>query len=306
MSFPRATKPSVCLRLDWTIDTSVFPAKHFVGEWLATLTDRLSPQSDTPLLDGQVLLAHTLSQPRSWVMAHPEAALSASQAQEVGEYLLRLEAGEPLPYVLGVQEFYGLTFHVTPDVLIPRPETELLVEKALAGMRERCQPHVLDVGTGSGCIVVSLASHQPAAHFTACDISPAALHIAQENARWHGVDPLITFLQCDLFPPAACRYDIVCANLPYIPVEVLGRLRVSRWEPHLALDGGADGLYWIARLLQEAPGKIAAGGMLLLEIEASQGAAVSALAKNAFPQAKLGLFPDLAGKDRLVQITLAA
>ena len=251
-----------------------------------------------------MLLAHTLGCVRSWVMAHPEAALSEPQVQELSAFLRRLEEGEPLPYVLGVQEFYGLTFRVTPAVLIPRPETELLVEKALAAMQTRNCASVLDVGTGSGCIVVSLAKYRPAVQYTACDISPAALRVAQGNARRHGVEPSITFVQSDLFPPAAARYDLICANLPYIPAEELGRLRVSRWEPHLALDGGPAGLDCIARLLQQAPERIAAGGLILLEIEASQGQAVMALAQVAFPLAKLDLFADLAGKDRLVQIDL--
>jgi len=309
----------------------------------------------------QVLLAHILDKPRAWVMAHPEAVLTDEQAQALEMARARVEGGEPLPYVLGRWEFFGLDFVVTPDVLIPRPETELLVEQALEWWRNSkseirnallcrnpkseirnallCRNpkseirNVLDVGTGSGCIAIALAVHVPELHITATDISSAALVVARANAQKHGVADRIQFLQADLFNVTrsmlhvprsepnvqrgtACpepvegfnveRFDLVVANLPYIPTGTLRTLEVYGKEPSLALDGGPDGLAFIQRLLQDAPGHLTPGGQVLLEIEASQGEAVRTLGRTIFPDAEVDILPDLAGLDRLLRIHLKA
>lgn len=272
---------------------------------LQAIRNRLAPTSDTPGLDAQVLLADLLGRPRAWVLAHHEASLTLDQSRRLEERLTRLERGLPLPYELGHWEFFGLDFLVTPDVLIPRPETELLVEHALAWLRSRKgAPCIVDVGTGSGCIAVALAVKAPDARLLASDISIAAVRLARENARRHGASQRVAFLACDLLPPVQARFDLICANLPYIPQASLAALPVAHREPLLALDGGLDGLSTIRRLLSGAGGVLSAGGLLLLEIEASQGERALELARRSFPEADVRLFTDLAKRDRLVSVQI--
>ena len=250
-----------------------------------------------------MLLGHILGRTRTWVLAHPEAHLSSDQEHALRDALTRLEAGQPLPYVLGHWEFYGLDFIVTPDTLIPRPETELLVEQALSWSHTRTKPlRAADIGTGSGCIAISLALNASNAHVLGCDISLTALHVAKANANRHRVSGNVDFVQCDLLPPVKVQFDLICANLPYIPTETLHSLKVYQKEPALALDGGEDGLGQIRRLLNETETVLAPGGLLLLEIEASSGEAVHSLAHEAFPKAEVQVLPDLTGRDRLVSV----
>lgn len=259
--------------------------------------------SDTPALDAQTLLAHCLGKPRSWLFTHPEESLPDSVISTYQQDLDALERGIPLPYILGSWEFYGLKFTVTPDTLIPRPETELLVEKALDWIHlrpENCL--VVDVGTGSGCIAIALAKNNPNLSIIATDISYPALNTAQSNAIQHGVVDRVKFLQADLIPPISGHFDMICANLPYIPTQTLQKLEISAREPDLALDGGLNGLNFIARLIEEAPVHIAPGGIILIEIESSQGAKIQNLALQAFPNADVEVLPDLSGRDRLITI----
>jgi release factor glutamine methyltransferase len=260
-----------------------------------------------PRLDRQILLAHVLGQSRAWVLAHPEAALTEGQTREWKAALAHLRRGVPLPYVLGRWEFCGLEFIVTPEVLIPRPETELLVETALSRIRQAGSAirTCIDIGTGNGCIAIALALHAPSLSLTATDISSDALAIAHANAEKHGVAGRIELHTADLFAcPALAdrRFDLLVANLPYIPSWTLRTLEVYGREPSLALDGGPDGLDLIRRLLQTAPPHLTAGSALLLEIEASQSSAVLELARQAFPQADTRVLPDLSGRDRLLEI----
>ncbi len=261
--------------------------------------------SDTPTLDAQTLLAHCLGKSRSWLLTHPEVSLTNSVFSSLQQEINSLERGIPLPYVLGHWEFYGLDFTVTADTLIPRPETELLVDKALDWLNLQPQPcRAADIGTGSGCIAVALAKHNPDVFVIATDISYPALRIARTNTIQHKLDQQVNFLQTDLFPPIADRFDLVCANLPYIPTQILQNLEVSGREPELALDGGSNGLNLIGRLLEGAPAHMAPGGILLIEVESSHGAKVKNLAQRAFPSATIEVLPDLSRKDRLVTIQL--
>ena len=256
-----------------------------------------------PRFEAQLLLAHILGRSRAWVLAHPEADLSADQQARLEQALSRWQAGVPLPYILGHWEFYGLDFALTPEVLIPRPETELLVETALAWLK--AHPEVdsaVEVGTGSGCIAVALAVHAPSLHLTATDCSAEALRVAQHNARTHGVSRRISFRQADLLEGAPAPIPLLLANLPYIPSETLRTLPVYGREPTLALDGGIHGLDLIARLLEQARTRLGEGGLALLEIEARQGQAVLELARRAFPRAVVRVLTDLAGLDRLLVI----
>lgn len=279
--------------------------------FLSQITDRLTSLSDTPALDASVLLAHVIRKPRTWVMAHPEVTLTGEQQKQLDDSLARLERGESFPYVLGHWEFFGTDFDITPDVLIPRPETETLVERAVAWLSESpVRRTVADVGTGSGVIAVSIAVNAPEATILATDISREALEVAKKNAEKFDVDHRIDFVHCDLLPPKPASFpmeqhlDLICANLPYIPTDTLRNLPVFGREPTLALDGGEDGLDLIRRLLHTGPEWLVPNGMLLLEIEATQGSRALGLAYDLFSQATIQLHKDLAGQDRLLEIHL--
>lgn len=265
----------------------------------------LSTISETPSLDAQNLLANVMGKSRSWVLAHPEANLSS---KEVGSYQRNTTAiaeGLPLPYVLKYWEFFGLEFRVTPDTLIPRPETELMVEEAIRWLRHNPgHKWGADVGTGSGCVAVAVARHADNLSLIGTDVSFRALTVASTNARHHHLKHRIHLLQADLVPQIGLPLNLICANLPYIPTSTLMELEVFGKEPRLALDGGDDGLALISRLLEQAPDLIAPGGLILLEINASQGIQVSELALRSFPMANVEIKPDLAGLDRLLSIQI--
>ena len=261
--------------------------------------------------DAQLLLAHAIGHPRTWLLAHLDAPLSTSMLASADQAFARLEAGEPLPYILGHWEFYGLDFDITPNVLIPRPETELLVEKAIKWLSASGERRtVADIGTGSGIIATSIAMHIPSARILATDISRAALKVAKHNAEKFHVHHRIDFLECDLLPqhidplPTDRHFDLICANLPYIPTQTMRGLPIFGREPTLALDGGKDGLDLYRRLLDIAPNWLAPNGMLLLEIEATQGLKALSLAYDLFSEASISLHQDLAGHDRLLEISL--
>ena len=253
-----------------------------------------------------ILLAHVLQKPKTWVLAHPDTHLNPDQKAHLEQLISRLQQGEPLPYLTGQQAFYGLDFAVSPAVLIPRPETELLVEEALSWLDARPEAtHALDVGTGSGCIAVTLATRKPWLTITATDLSPEALNIAKQNAETHQVSAQIAFEQADLVPSGDNNFDLVCANLPYIPSAKLEQVNTLGFEPTLALDGGPDGLSLIRRLLDQLPPKLNSPALVLLETEATLGADTLALATTVFPKANVHLLQDLAGLDRLVRIEIS-
>jgi release factor glutamine methyltransferase len=277
-----------------------------LGDYLASISEKIKPFSDTPSMDASVLLAGLLDKPRAWVIAHPEASLVSAERAVLENALKRLEAGEPLPYILGHWEFYGLEFLLNPATLIPRPETELLVEQALEWLKDHPdRRRIADVGTGSGCIAISLACHLPDLRIIATDISGLALQAALANARRHGVSGPINFIQGNLLDGVAAQFDLICANLPYIPSETLRSLLVYNREPDLALDGGADGLDLIRELLRMAPQRLAHGGRLLMEIEANQASIVCFLAGAVFAEQGVSVLKDLAGKERLLVVDKA-
>ena len=274
-----------------------------LAEWLAQARQRLSHTADQPALEAQVLLAHVLQKSRPWVIAHGDQTLEPDQIDLLETSLRALQAGFPLPYLTGRQEFFGLEFTVSPQVLIPRPETELLVEHALNYLRAHPTCRLAaDVGTGSGCIAVTLAHHIPDLSLLAVDRSAAALHIARQNAQHWQVSERIHWLQSNLLSAVSARLDLLCANLPYIPTHKLAGLRVAQHEPVLALDGGADGLDLIHTLLTQAARCLAPAGLILLEIEAEQPDSALALARRCFPLAQSAVHTDLAGLPRLLSI----
>jgi release factor glutamine methyltransferase len=271
--------------------------------WLTQAYALLAPVSENPVLEAQLLAAHVLNQPRTWVVTHLESRLDSSQYEQLENLLQRLLEQEPLPYILEKAEFYGLTFQVSPSVLIPRPETELLVETALKWLQAHGQRRqAVDVGTGSGAIAVSLAVHVPDLQVLAVDRSAAVLAAARKNVAQHQVSEQVSLVQADLLYGIQGPFDLVCANLPYIPTQKLAGLDVTRYEPRLALDGGDDGLRLIEPLLADIVSKLAPGGLALFEIEAGQGAASLALASTYFPEGEIEVRQDWAGHDRLLVI----
>lgn len=259
--------------------------------------------TETPGLDAQVLLAFVSGKPKTWLLAHTEETLTPDQNLKLAQSLAEITAGVPLPYVIGQWEFFGRSFLVTPDVLIPRPETELLVEAALAWLSKnpgRCR--VAEAGTGSGCIAVSVAAEFPVVAITAVDVSSRALAVAASNAERHYVGDQIDFIQNDLLAGLDGQYDLILANLPYIPGQTLRRLSIYGHEPTIALDGGRDGLDLIRRLLCQLPAFLLPGGAALLEIEAGQGDIIRDLARQTLPGDSVSVKQDLAGHPRLLII----
>jgi release factor glutamine methyltransferase len=300
-------RPIACLPPGWMMKSKTIRLQT-IGDTIEKIAFRLKKISETPELDSQVLLARLLDQPRSWVLAHPESTMSKDQLVSLEKQIVRLEDKEPLPYVLGAWEFFGLEFDIDSDVLIPRPETEQLVERALEWLMRRDvrgrEIKVLEVGTGSGCIAISLAKKFPELSIIATDLSSAALAVARINAEKFNVSNSIQFIEADLFSKPLIPYDflMILANLPYIPTKILHKTRVYGCEPSLALDGGADGLELIRPFIKEVPNWLVTGGLLLMEIEASEGAAVFSLASSAFPEARLYIYKDIAGHDRLLEV----
>jgi release factor glutamine methyltransferase len=281
---------------------------HTISQILRQIHQRIGPETETPNLDGQVLLAHILNKPRTWVMAHPEAMISDKQQELLEKALTRLVNNEPLPYVIGHWEFYGLNLKISKNTLIPRPETELLVEWALHWLNEHPkQRHALDVGTGSGAIAIALATNLSNLTILASDISFPALQTAHHNIDLHGVHNRVYLIQADLIPATSRPFDLICANLPYIPTEILQNLDVYLREPVISLDGGNDGLDQISRLIEQIshnPRILAPDGLLLLEIDAIQGFSVQSLVKQFLPNADTQIVHDLAGKDRLAAVQM--
>lgn len=278
---------------------------------LSDITACLAPISDTPALDAFVLIAHVINKPRSWVMARSELTLTPKQQKQLNDSLIRMQGGEPFPYILGHWEFFRLQLDITPDTLIPRPETELLVEKAIAWLqRHPAKRSVADVGTGSGAIAVSVAVNVPDVKILATDISPKALRVAKRNAEKFGVSEKIIFAECDLLPAQSSienrqsKIDLICANLPYIPTGTLHGLPIYNREPTLALDGGEDGLDPFRKLMKLLPEWLAPDGMMLFEVESTHGIQSLNLACDMFSEAEIHLLQDLTGRDRLLEIVL--
>lgn len=278
-------------------------------EALAWARAQCAAAPDAEPLDAAILLALVLDLPRTALLAYPETPLSAEQRARFAALVARRAAGEPVAYLTGRRAFYDREFLVTPDVLIPRPETEHLIEAALNWARGRADRggglRVADIGTGSGAIAVTLAAHLPDARLYAIDCSPAALEVARQNAARAGVIGRITFHQGDLLRPlldVGERVDLIAANLPYIPSADLDTLAVARHEPRLALDSGSDGLDAVRRLLAQAPDALVASGLALLEIGAGQGKVVTALAREQFPSGAISILADYAGHDRLLRV----
>ena len=256
---------------------------------------------ETPENTSLVMLANALKRPTSWLLTHNNYQPTENESLILQEYLTQFVQGVPLPYIIGTWSFFGRGFIVSPDVLIPRPETELLIEKALALAAKMDRPRIIDIGTGSGIIAITLGASLPKATMVATDLSLKTIRLARRNARRHH-QTQIHFIQCNLLQAVKYQFDLICVNPPYIPTKTLSELDVSRWEPQLALDGGDSGLRTIDPFLRQAKSQLAPQGAILIEIEATLGEPALTLARQVFPEAQVTLHQDLAGKDRLIEI----
>lgn len=304
---PLATPPppSFWQKIVWRLMPSTT-----VGRALISARERLDEAgSPTASLDAQVILAHVLGTERSWLFAHHEYTLSAEQADAYTDLIARRIHHEPVAYLIGRKEFYGLDFQVDQRVLIPRPETELLVDAVLDFVTEhtdRCHL-VADVGTGSGAIALAIAANAPSLTVYAIDVSQEALAVAQLNVTKLDERQQVQLLHGDLLAPLPEPVDVIAANLPYISTIIYPELDadVRDFEPKLALESGPEGLDAITRLLRQAKHHLRPGGALFLEISYDQRAAVMRLARDLLPNAKIiALRQDYHGHDRLVTIII--
>lgn len=276
---------------------------------------------ETPRLDAELLLAHAIGVDRTAVLAHPDAPVGAGAEAVYRAWIERRAVGEPVAYLREMKEFHGIALAVDPRALIPRPETERLVDLVLADVMrrltslDRATPsssiQVIDVGTGSGAIAVALAvalrdRRVPPEEvaITAVDISPDAIDLARENAVGHSVGDRLRFEVTDLLPPADGPWDVIAANLPYIPTDILPTLPApTSFEPVLALDGGPDGLAVIDRLLERLPDALTVDGTAMLEIGADQGVSILGNVEARLPAWSCRVEADLAGLPRVAIVT---
>jgi release factor glutamine methyltransferase len=261
-------------------------------------------------VEAELLLGHVLGMSKTQLYTEPERNLSPMEAEHLSHLIRRRLDHEPAAYILGHSEFYGIDFCIDCHTFIPRPETEFLVEKTVEIARLISQAGeqitIADVGTGCGAIAVSLALALPQAKIYGTDVSASALQIAQLNCRRHAVEGRVQLLQGNLLEPLPQPVDMIVANLPYIKDCEFGGLtsEIRDYEPMIALAGGRDGLDKIQRMLEQIPGKLNYGAYCLLEIGQGQGAMVTSLIKNYFPQASIRLISDLGSIERVVEVGL--
>lgn len=259
--------------------------------------------NESARLDVELLLGHVLGLDRIGLILQSERPLSPAELTSFRELFKRRRGGEPVAYLLGVREFYGLSLRVDRRVLVPRPDSETLVEVALERTRARSmRGQALDLCTGSGCIAVAFARQRPTWSVTASDISEEALAVARDNAHRTGAIRNVRLVAGSLFTPVAgLRFDLVTANPPYIPAAEIAGLPVDvrDFEPRLALDGGADGLELVRDIVRQAPAHLTPGGLLALEIAFDQGPRTAELLRGGGFQ-EVAIAKDLGGRDRVV------
>jgi len=254
-------------------------------------------------LESELLLRHALKIGRVKLYLDLDYELNSKEEEAFWHLIDRRLSGEPTAYITEHREFYGLDFYVDRSVLIPRPESELLVEKALKLAKNRTMPAIAEIGTGCGAIAISLALNLPQTRIYAADISASALKVALFNCRKHGVANRICLLQGDMLDPLPEPADLIIANLPYVMESELSQVNTQNFEPSLALNGGRDGLEKIRQLCRQAANKLRPNGYLLLEIGQGQGKAVTTFLRSLFPSAKMEVTPDLSGIDRVLSLT---
>lgn len=275
-----------------------------VGQLLTNAAARLRAAGiGSAPMEAQLLLAHVLKRDRVWLAVNRDRAVPARDCERFARFVKHRSSRIPLQYILGETEFYGYTIFVSKHTLIPRPETELLVEQVIRLWRPEYLT-ILDIGTGSGCIAVALAKELPQARITATDISARALAVASKNIAHHGLGGRITLVKADLVPGKRTAFDVIVSNPPYIPSRQIAGLQpeVSRFEPVAALDGGHDGLGFFRRITELIGSVINPGGMAALEAGAGQAAEVGGLLLRALPGGRVEVIKDYSGSDRVVAI----
>jgi release factor glutamine methyltransferase len=261
-------------------------------------------------IEAELLLGHVLGMSKTQLYTEPERNLASVEIEHLCYLVKRRLDHEPAAYILGHSEFYGIDFYIDYHTFIPRPETELLVEKAVEIAQSISQTGkqitIADIGTGCGAIAISLALALPRAKIYATDVSASALRVAKVNCRRYGVNGRVQLLQGNLLEPLPQPVDVIVANLPYIKDCEFGDLspEIINFEPTIALAGGKDGLDKIKQMLEQMPGKLSYGVCFLLEIGQGQGEMVTSLIKNYFPQASIELIFDLGGIERVVKVGL--
>jgi release factor glutamine methyltransferase len=259
-------------------------------------------------LDAEVLLSHIIHKDRVWLITHRADVLDDKDQRDFDEAIERRSKREPLQYIIGNQEFWGLEFKVTPDVLIPRPETELIIEAAIAMVQDRNKPvRIIDLCTGSGCIAVSLAKELANAHVIATDASEKALAVARENTRDHGVADRIRYLEGDLFEPLKeldirGQIDIIVSNPPYVRESDLAALQseVKDYEPLMALVAGPEGTEIAQRIIRHATEYLKKNGALIMEMGLGQAGALTRMTEATGAYGKPEVLKDLAGIERVI------
>ena len=258
---------------------------------------------DSPRLDAEVLLSHVLGKERIYLYVHFDEPLEAPELAAYREYIKQRVARQPVAYIIGRREFMGLSFRVTPAVLVPQPDTEILVQAALDRLAAKPAARIADIGTGSGAIVLSLLYYRKELQASAVDISADALAVAAENAASLGVAERVMFCEGDLLAPlAGQQFAAIVSNPPYIPTADIAGLapEVRTAEPMGALDGGADGLVFYRRLVADAPALLVSDGFLAMEVGIHEAAPVAALAQASGAFARTEVLKDLAGIERVV------
>lgn len=284
------------------IDTGANVADVTVGEALLEAKKRLSPASSSPRLDAEVLLAHVLGLSRAALLARTEQQLGSHSLRAFEGAVQKRSHGEPVAYITGHKEFFGMDLIISKAVLVPRPETESVVIACLEQMIKGEIIQLADVGTGSGAILVAILANRLLAHGFGVEISPEALEVARANCVAQGVADRATLLLGDLLEPLPGPVHVIAANLPYVAAGEASA-DVATWEPPMAVfGGGEDGTATIRRFLQAAPRYLLPGGTIVMETAYSQGRVVSDLARQAFPGAHVEVRKDLAGYDRIVVV----
>lgn len=273
-----------------------------ISECLLTATGMLKPVVENPRSEAEFFMAHILQKDRMYIVVHRDELLDQSITDRFFELIKRRSSGEPAAYITGIKEFMSLSFSVCPDVLIPRPETEMLVEHITEKYSDFDNLHIIDICTGSGAIACSLAHYMPDATVHGIDISPAAVKTAIQNARSNSVLSNTKFWTADALKPVESDiiYDVVVSNPPYIESEVIDTLMpdVRDYEPHLALDGGADGLIFYRNIVDNIEHILQKKGELVFEIGYNQADSVVSIMKNKFSD--IHVCKDCFGNDRMV------
>jgi release factor glutamine methyltransferase len=259
---------------------------------------------DDALLESEVLLKHVLQIDKVRLYVDIGSELTPQQYEIFFTLVQRRLNGEPSAYIVGTRDFYGLEFVVNRDVLIPRPETELLVEKAISLTKEKSYKIIVDVGTGSGIVAICMTLNLPGIVVYATDISAPALGVAYRNCEKHKVQHKITLLQGYLLEPLPEPVDMIVANLPYVADVDMVQVNTAGYEPDIALNGGADGLEYIVAIIEQSISKLLGGGSILFEVGLGQSQTVSRQLKRIYPYGEVDVLRDLAGIERVVSLSL--